>query len=275
MTDRPNSPIRIPIRFVDGDDENNLVDSGDDDVIEIDGDAVDGDLEDSQETPIVSEGPVSDARDMEPADDDEGEEAEESGVEITAEIDGDELGRAAAAQADEKPRAEKPELSIEAFADLTRELRQKTEMVERLLTEKNDLYDKLLRKQAEFENFRKRSERETQEIYRRSRADILLDILPALDNFELAVRHSESADAQALREGFQLIYRQLTDVLARYGLEVVEAEGKTFDPELHEAVATEVNEQVEDHTVLEEFQRGYKIGDKLLRPARVKVSTQG
>jgi molecular chaperone GrpE len=256
MTDRPNSPIRIPIRFVDGEHESSEPDFAEDDVIEIDGDDLDAEPTASAVPPAApapSEATAIEEAAPEPA---------------TAQAPGD-----AAVRASEPAPA--AELSVEAVADISRELRQRSEAADRLLLEKNDLYDKLLRKQAEFENFRKRSERDMQDTYRRARADILLDILPALDNFQLAMEHADTADATVLREGFSLIYKQLTDVLGRHGLEAVDAEGKPFDPELHEAVATELNEELDENTVVQEFQRGYKIGDKLLRPARVKVSTQG
>lgn len=260
MTDRPNSPIRIPIHFVDSDKDAESMEM-EDDVFEIDGDTVD-----------VGDDEIALEAETESVDDAEAPAAEQRSVAIEPAEDDDPAPARAEAPAG---KAAAPELSVEAFAEISRELRQKTEALDRLAAEKNDLYDKLLRKQAEFENFRKRSERETQDTYRRARADILSDLLPALDNFELAVRHSDTADAQSLREGIQLIYKQLTDILSRHGLEPIEADGKPFDPELHEAVAAEVKDDVDDHTVLEEFQRGYKLGDRLLRPARVKVSTQG
>jgi molecular chaperone GrpE len=263
MTDRPNSPIRIPIRFVEADDDMSLHGVAEDDVIEIDGDDLDvaGAAHDFGAT---ADSVSDDAADVPAA------AAEPTGLEAST---------AAPAAAEDSPAAAKAqpgaELSVEAFTELGRELRQKAEAVERLTAEKNDLYDKLLRKQAEFENFRRRSEREMHDTYRRARADILLDLLPALDNFHLAMEHADTADATVLREGFGLIYKQLTDTLGRHGLEAVEAEGRPFDPELHEAVATEVKDDLDDNTVLQEFQRGYKIGERLLRPARVKVSTQG
>lgn len=163
-------------------------------------------------------------------------------------------------------------VSKQAVVDLMTELRQKSESIARLTDERSDLYDKLLRKQAEFENFRKRGEREMQEAYVRARADLMLDLLPVLDNFDLAVQHADTANPDAVHEGVHLIYKQLFDSLCRMGLVSIEADGQPFDPELHDAVATEPTDEVPDHTVLVVLQRGYMLGDRMLRPARVKVA---
>lgn len=163
-------------------------------------------------------------------------------------------------------------VSKQAVIDLMQELRQKSESISRLSEERTDLYDKLLRKQAEFENFRKRGEREMQEAYVRARADLLSDLLPVLDNFDLAVQHADTSNPDAVREGVHLIHKQLFDSLFRLGLEPIEADGQPFDPELHEAVATEPTDEAPDHTILIVLQRGYRLGDRLLRPARVKVA---
>lgn len=163
-------------------------------------------------------------------------------------------------------------VSKQAVIELMTELRQKTESIARLSDERSDLYDKLLRKQAEFENFRKRGEREMQEAYVRARSDLLLDLLPVLDNFDLAVQHADTTNPDAIREGVHLIHKQLFDSLYRLGLEPIDADGQPFDPEMHEAVATEPTDEAPDHTVLVVLQRGYKLGDRMLRPARVKVA---
>jgi molecular chaperone GrpE len=146
--------------------------------------------------------------------------------------------------------------------------------IEALNQEKTALYDQLLRRQAEFENYRKRVERERSEVYQRARSEVLLELLPIVDNFERALSSLEKGEgeAAALRQGVELIHRQFNDALAKFGLEPVEAVGQTFDPHLHEAVTTEPTDEHEENTVIEEFERGYKIGDKLLRPAKVKVA---
>jgi len=147
--------------------------------------------------------------------------------------------------------------------------------VDALTAEKGSLYDKLLRGQAEFENYRKRNERERAELYQHGREDVLLQFLPVVDNFERALSSLETSegDAEALRHGVELIHKQFKDALSKLGLEPVEAVGHTFDPHLHEAVTTEATDKHKENTVIQEFQRGYKIGDRLLRPAKVKVAS--
>jgi len=147
--------------------------------------------------------------------------------------------------------------------------------VDSLTAEKASLYDQLLRRHAEFDNYRKRVERERAETYQRGRDDVLLQFLPVVDNFERALTSLETSegDAEALRHGVELIHRQFKDALSKFGLEPVEAVGQAFDPHVHEAVTTEATDKHEENTVIEEFQRGYKIGDRLLRPAKVKVAS--
>jgi molecular chaperone GrpE len=147
--------------------------------------------------------------------------------------------------------------------------------IDTLAAEKAALYDKLLRRQAEFENYRKRVERERGELYQHGRDDVLLQFLPVVDNFERALSSLETSegDAEALRHGVELIHKQFKDALAKFGLEPVEAVGQTFDPHIHEAVTTEATDKHKENTVIQEFQRGYKIGDRLLRPAKVKVAS--
>jgi len=147
--------------------------------------------------------------------------------------------------------------------------------IDALTAEKASLYDKLLRRQAEFENYRRRVERERGELYQHGRDDVLVQFLPVVDNFERALSSLETSegDAEALRHGVELIHKQFKDALSKFGLEPVEAVGQTFDPHVHEAVTTEATDKHKENTVIEEFERGYKIGDRLLRPAKVKVAS--
>jgi molecular chaperone GrpE len=147
--------------------------------------------------------------------------------------------------------------------------------IDTLAQEKAALYDQLLRRQAEFENYRKRVERERMESHHKARADLLVELLPVLDNFEraLASLQTSGADAAGLRHGVELIHRQFKDALTKFGLQPVEALGQTFDPHLHEAVTIEPTDEHKENTVIEEFERGYKLGDRLLRPAKVKVAS--
>ena len=170
------------------------------------------------------------------------------------------------APADDPP-GDSPSKDVERLAALQNQ-------VDQLTQERSMLLDQRLRTQAEFENYRRRVERERAETYARSRAEVVLELLPVIDNFERALASLEhsSNDAESLRQGIELIHRQLNDALAKFGLEPVETVGHAFDPHLHEAVSAEPSEEHEENTVIAEFQRGYKLGEKLLRPAKVKVA---
>jgi molecular chaperone GrpE len=147
--------------------------------------------------------------------------------------------------------------------------------VDTMTQERATLYDQLLRRQAEFENYRRRVDRERSEAYTRARAEVLLELLPVIDNFERALASLENSggDADSLRHGVELIHKQFKDALAKFGLEPVESVGQTFDPHVHEAVTIEPTDKHKENTVIEEFQRGYRLGEKLLRPAKVKVAS--
>ena len=144
--------------------------------------------------------------------------------------------------------------------------------VDELTLERDELKDLLLRKQAEFENFRKRTERERSEFVQYASAEVMRELLNVLDSFELALR-SDDDDEQGGRKGFELIYKQLLDSLTRAGLEVIKAEGVMFDPNVHDAISTDVApEGVADGIVLAELRRGYLLRGKLLRPSMVMVA---
>src|SRR5690242_13057783 len=142
-----------------------------------------------------------------------------------------------------------------------------------LKQERDDLYERLLRKQAEFENYKKRVEREKSEFVQFASAELMKELLNALDSFELALRNAKT-DEQTLR-GFELIYKQMLDTMGRFGLKPIEAKGKSFDPHYHQAVSTTPTDEVEENTVLEEMRKGYLLNGRLLRPAMVSVATKG
>jgi molecular chaperone GrpE len=175
-------------------------------------------------------------------------------------------------QSEDAITAEKPE---EGSAPEPSRITQLQSQVDVLMAERASFYDKLLRRQAEFDNYRKRVERERAELYQRGKDDVLLQFLPVVDNFERALSSLEESegDAEALLRGLELIHKQFKDALAKFGLEPVEAVGQAFDPHVHEAVTTEATDKHKENTVIEEFQRGYRIGDRLLRPAKVKVAS--
>jgi molecular chaperone GrpE len=145
-----------------------------------------------------------------------------------------------------------------------------TEM-QKLRSERDTLIDRLARLQAEFENARKRAAREQQEFRDFAAADTIKALLPALDSFERALR-APASQPNEFRNGVELIYKQLQDALSKLGVRPVPAKGEPFDPRLHEAVEMVETTEVPDHQVIDELQRGYKLKDRLLRPAMVRVA---
>jgi molecular chaperone GrpE len=141
-----------------------------------------------------------------------------------------------------------------------------------LKRERDDYYDRLLRLTAEFDNYRKRNERERREMSERAAAGLLQELLPVVDDFERALRADAGRDAESYRDGVALILRQIRDLLARHGVTAIDALGTDFDPHVHQAVAYEPSPGHRDGEVIEELRRGYKLGDRLLRPAMVKVA---
>jgi molecular chaperone GrpE len=138
--------------------------------------------------------------------------------------------------------------------------------------ERDEYYDRLLRKTAEFDNYRKRVERERREMAQAVAGDVLESLLPVVDDFERALQAEIGADAAAYRKGVELIYRQLQDLLARRGVTPIEAVGRPFDPRFHQAITYEASPGRADGEVAEEVRRGYTHGERLLRPAMVKVA---
>ena len=137
-----------------------------------------------------------------------------------------------------------------------------------------DLKDRHVRKLAEFENHKKRSERERQEYFKIALAGFAHDFLPILDNFERAMAHARNEDLDSdFGQGIAIIRKQLGELWKRYGLIPIDSSG-SFDPNLHEAVATEKTDAVPPNTILEELQRGYFLNDRLIRPSFVKVAVR-
>jgi len=152
--------------------------------------------------------------------------------------------------------------------------------LKRLEGEVKELRDSLARRQADFENYRKRMERERSDTYNRVVVEIAAKLLPVLDNLkraldtEASVEATESDEFRHFLSGVDLIYKQLNGVLDALGVKPVLAEGEPFDPHLHEAVVTEPTDEYEPDTVMQEIVRGFRVGDKLIRPALVKVSVK-
>ena len=152
--------------------------------------------------------------------------------------------------------------------------------LKRVEAENAELKDRLARRQADFENYRKRVERERSETYNRVVADIAEKLLPVSDNLkraletEASVEAAESDEFRHFLSGVDLIWKQLNGVLDALGVKPIVAVGEPFNPHLHEAVVTEASDEYEPDTVIQEIRSGYKIGDKLIRPALVKVATR-
>lgn len=141
---------------------------------------------------------------------------------------------------------------------------------DQLAAEKAELQDRFLRRQAEFENFRRRVEREKSEFTQYASSEAVTAMLPILDDFERSLKQ-ESSDREYQR-GMELIYQRLVDALKKLGLEPINSVGQPFDPYIHQAIDRVETEEAEDHTVLEEYQRGYNFKGRLLRPAMVRVA---
>jgi molecular chaperone GrpE len=138
--------------------------------------------------------------------------------------------------------------------------------------EKDALQDRLLRTVAEFDNFRKRIERERRELAEFAASDVVMELLPIVDNFERALQAPPTAGAESFRKGVELIHRQMLDLLRKRGVTPIDTVGADFDPRFHQAVIHEASETHREGEVVEELQRGYMLGDRLLRPAMVKVA---
>jgi len=182
---------------------------------------------------------------------------------------------------DEKKWPEEPELSAgetknntgkpqaEGAADLPADL---PATYRQLLQEKKELFDRLVRKQAELENVRKRVEREKEDFLQHATMGLIRALLPTVDALERGLQHREEKVPEKFYTGMEMIHRELLDVLKRAGLTPVDSKGQIFDPHVHQAVETVETEKHRDQEVVEELQRGYKLKQRLLRPAIVKVA---
>jgi len=136
-----------------------------------------------------------------------------------------------------------------------------------------DADNRYLRLQADFDNFRRRSRIELEASAKYRAQSVITDLLPAIDNFERAMKMEvENEQAKSLMQGVEMVYRSLLDALKNEGVEVIEAVGKEFDPHLHQAVMQAEDENYGSNIVVEEFQKGYMLKDRVIRPAMVKVN---
>ena len=141
-----------------------------------------------------------------------------------------------------------------------------------LTRERDELRDRLLRKSAEFDNYRKRIEKERRELSEWAAADVISEVLAVLDDFDLALSTEAPPEAQGYRAGVELIRRQLGEVLRKRGVTPLETLGADFDPHLHQAVAYEESPGAREGEVVGELRKGYRLGERLLRPAMVRVA---
>jgi molecular chaperone GrpE len=142
--------------------------------------------------------------------------------------------------------------------------------VEEVRREKDALQDRLLRTAAEFDNYRKRIDRERRDLAEVTAAELLTEVLPIIDNLERALAAASETDP--LRKGVELIHKQMLDLLRKRGVKPIAALGADFDPNFHQAVIHEASTDHREGEVMEELQPGYLLGERLLRPAMVKVA---
>ena len=146
------------------------------------------------------------------------------------------------------------------------------EALAQLQKERDAYKEQFLRAVADFDNYRKRIERERRELSEYAASDVLLELLPIIDNFERALQAPATGDTEAFKRGIELIHKQMLDLLRKRGVTHIDAQGADFDPNVHQAVIHEPSDEHREGEVMEELQRGYKLGDRLLRPAMVKVA---
>jgi molecular chaperone GrpE len=147
---------------------------------------------------------------------------------------------------------------------------EETNELEALQKERDELLDTLQRVQADFDNYRKRAARDQQSLVARAHERLVKDLLPVLDDLERALEAAEAHEEAALEDGVALVARSLADVLRKEGLEEVATDGK-FDPHVHEALLSQPSEE-EEGSVIEVLQKGYRLGDRVIRPARVVIA---
>ena len=180
--------------------------------------------------------------------------------------------------------------SVSPSPELEEALREATEAVEAreakreesevtepeaLRGELADLQEKMIRLQADFDNFRRRALKERQEAHQYGHENLVKDLLASVDNLDRAIEHarkSDGGDFESMLQGVELVQRELLGALANHGVSEIEAGNVAFDPNVHEAMAQKEDDSVPANTVVEVFQKGYRLRDRLLRPARVVVS---
>ena len=173
------------------------------------------------------------------------------------------------AQSEENLQSDEPQENLEDENKVNDEKNPLQEKYETL----NNQYIRLA---ADFDNYRKRNEQEREALLKYGAENTLKKMLEVLDNFERGLKAIETVDdCEKVKECYNLAYKNFTDVLSKAGLETIKAEGETFDPNFHEAVMQTPTNDKPENTIIAELQKGYKLGDKVLRPALVNVATEG
>ena len=162
----------------------------------------------------------------------------------------------------------KPENTEEVKETAEEVVETKEEQLQKALDEKNDQF---LRLYAEYDNFRKRSQKEKQDIYISSKADVIKELLPVLDNFDRAANNTECS-FEDYKKGIDLIFNQLSEILNKTGVESYGERGDAFDPNIHNAVMTVEDDELGENQIASVFSKGYKLGDRIIREAVVTVA---
>jgi len=170
-----------------------------------------------------------------------------------------------------QPPADDKTLENETVSDPVKELENRCEMAEQ---ESRQNYERLLRVSADFENFKKRSFRETDDFRKYANELLLLELLTVVDNLERAIQSTsgENNEAGCVIEGVEMTLKALLKIFERFSVKLIEAVGKPFDPNFHQAVMQEASDLYPENTIISEFQKGYMLHDRLLRPSMVVVS---
>ena len=169
-----------------------------------------------------------------------------------------------------KKEKKTPEKTEEVVEEAVEEVVEETkeEQLQKALDEKNDQF---LRLYAEYDNFRKRSQKEKQDIYSTSKADVIKDLLPIMDNFDRAANNKEGS-YEDYKKGIDLIFNQFVEMLTKNGVEAYGERGEEFDPNIHNAVMTVEDAELGENQIASVFSKGYKLGDKIIREAVVTVA---
>ncbi|HEX5220102.1 MAG TPA: nucleotide exchange factor GrpE [Verrucomicrobiae bacterium] len=192
----------------------------------------------------------------------------------TIEQKADEVGASPDATANE-PNAAAPADAPPATIDSTNVTPEQLEELKTLAAKADENWQRLLRTTADFDNFKKRAAREKQDAIKFANESLMGKIIPVLDSFEMALAATQNASGEgvkSLQDGVAMIHSQLKAVLTDAGLEEVDATGKTFDPNLHEAVSQQESAEVAEGNVLQQLRKGYRFRERLLRPATVIVA---